>query len=68
LFVRPSVHPSKFLSFFFSSRISLLKQKFVIFIVPEFRDENGKFFLFPKIGDETCSGTVFTRILGTGEI
>ncbi len=66
-FVRPSVHPSKFISFFFSSRISHLKQKFVIFLVPKIRDENGNFFLFPKIGGETCSGTVFTRISGTGE-
>ncbi len=65
--VCPSVHPSKFLSFFFSSRISLFKQKLVIFIVPKIRDENGNFFLFPKIGGETCSGTVFTRISGTGE-
>jgi hypothetical protein len=43
-FVRKSVHLSVFLSFFFSSRISLLKQKLVIFLVPEIRAKNGNFF------------------------
>jgi hypothetical protein len=70
-FVRSSVHPSIhqfiFLSFFFSSRIPLLNGKFIIFLFPEIRDENGYFFYFPKIGGEKSSGMVFTRISGTAE-
>ncbi len=71
LSVRLSMHPSILssvnLSFFFSSRIPLLNGKFIIFLFPEIRDENGYFFYFPKIGGEKSSGMVFTRILGTAE-
>ncbi len=57
-FVRPSV----FLSFFFSSRISRLNGKCIIFLVPEIHDEDGNFFIVPEIVGEKCLGTFFTRI------
>jgi hypothetical protein len=38
-----------------------------LFLVPEFREENGSFIWFPKVVNEKVSGTLFTRISGTAE-